>query len=397
MSRRERILATTLIVLLVVVGGGFAFHLFVYEPISEVREQLRLAEESRNKRQAELAEEQSQIESLLRVNPRLSQWQKISLPPRDPESKKLGVPLEEQKRKHIAQMQVEYERYLSELLRSSGFRSDSIVIAPRQPDRRSTLVVPKGKEPLYERLAFGVNAKGSKDNIVRALREFHKTPLLHQVRTINVGTATGGSSSSRRGSESQLEVNLVVEALMVAGAEERTALLPGKLAYPPRVLAEPGRDYARMEKRNMFTGVTPPPAPPPSVERPTRVTEDRADVLRFIKLTSLFYNPERRRWEASLYDQATGPRRIDEEDEDGNRTVKVIWERQLNTRILSELAVQDRYRNTILDAKVVHIDEDQLIFKADKQFFRLRCGDTLYPAIEKPLTSSEVRELGLGE
>ena len=45
--------------------------------------------------------------------------------------------------------------------------------------------------------------------------------------------------------------------------------------------------------------------------------------------------------------------------------------------------------------KVVHIDEGQLVFKAENKFYRLRCGDTLYPAIEKPLSASEVKELGL--
>jgi hypothetical protein len=185
---------------------------------------------------------------------------------------------------------------------------------------------------------------------------------------------------------------MIVEALMVAGAEERRTLLPGTLAYPPTVLAK-SREYDRLVKRNMFVGV----AAPSERNTEQRVTEDRADVLRFIKLTTLYYNPDRRRWEASLYDQAAGPRRVEEEDDDGNKTgeVRLIWERHLNTRTLTELKVQDRYRNTILDAKVVHIDERQLIFQADKHYFRLRCGDSLHPAIEKPLKDDEVRELGL--
>lgn len=189
---------------------------------------------------------------------------------------------------------------------------------------------------------------------------------------------------------------MTVEALMVARGEERATLMPKEpLGYPPRVLVD-GRKYDVLAKRNMFTGIA--PEPEPREERPERTqTEDRADVLRFIKLTTIYYNPDRSRWEASIYDQAAGPRRVEEEDEDGNKIVKVIWERQLNTRILNKLEVQDRYRNTILDAKVVHIDEAQLIFQADKQFFRLRCGDSLHPAIDNPLPMSEVKELGLAE
>ena len=38
---------------------------------------------------------------------------------------------------------------------------------------------------------------------------------------------------------------MTVEALIVNGAEERPGLMPSKLAYPPRVLAEPARLHRR--------------------------------------------------------------------------------------------------------------------------------------------------------
>jgi hypothetical protein len=177
---------------------------------------------------------------------------------------------------------------------------------------------------------------------------------------------------------------------MVTGAEERGDLLPSpsSLAFEPRVLSEANRDYGKMGLKNMFTGVQ-------STETP-RETESPADVLRFVKLTTIFYNPDRRRWEASLYDQAAGPTRVTEQDEDGGESkVKVIWEKQINTRILNELKFSDRFNNTVLDGKVVHIDEGQVVFQVDSKFYRLRCGDTLHPAIEKPLSASEVKELGL--
>lgn len=402
MTRREQILATTLVVLMGVGGSLFLFHLFVYEPMTTVRNQLNLAQEQLLKKQAELAQEERQIKQVLEINPRLSQWQKISLPPRDPEAKKAVGSAEHLKAKHLAHLRVEYGSYLHDLMRSSGFRNDTIGIQEKPIDRRASPTVAKGKEPPVERFAFELSAKGTLENVVRLMQKFHKDPLLHQIRQVKLAlpettTSTTGPGSRRGNSSSQetLNVNMTVEAMMVQGAEERSTLPPKSISYPPRVLAEPARDYLAMAKRNMFTGIAP---PAPTVdERPTRQTEDRADVLRFIKLTTLFYNPDRNRWEATIYDQASGPRRIEEQDEDGNTIVKVIWEKQLNTRILRELKVQDRYRNTILDAEVVHIDEQQLIFKAGKQFFRLRCGDALYPAIEKPLDKAEVKELGLDE
>jgi hypothetical protein len=394
MTRREKVLATTLMAVLVLGGGGVLLHLFVIEPVAEVRGQLTQAQEQYAQKQAELAQEQRQIDQILRVNPRLTQWQKISLPPRDPEAKKKpGSAPEELKRKHLATMQVEYESYLFGLLGDSGFRRDSIVVTAGRSDRRNAA---KGKESPYERMVFAVAGKAPMDGVVRMLREFYRTPLLHQVRNLTLGLASntggggGGAGARRPLPPGTLDVSMTVEALLVAGAEERSGLMPSTLAYAPRVLAEPGRDYTKMGKRNMFTGVE----PPRRSDSTQKVTEERADVLRFIKLTMLFYNPERKRWEATLYDQARGPRRV-EEEEDGVKKVSVIWEKQLNTRILNELVVQDKYENTILDAKVVLIDEQQMVLKADKQFFRLRCGDALYPAVEKPLTKDEVRALGL--
>lgn len=400
MTRREKVLATTLLSLLGIMGGGFLFHLFVYEPMSDVRGQLDIAQAALLKKRGELAQEQKQIENILRINPRLSQWQKISLPPRDPTTKKPGVPPEEQKRKHLAQMQVEYERYLSELLRSNGFRSDSIDVTTRQPDRRATPATPKGKEPVYERLAFGVKGKGTLDNVQRMLRDFHRAPLLHQVRSLSLSlpTATSSAASKGRSSAGLLEMTLGVEAMLVTGAEERSSLLPSKLAYQPRVLAEPTRDYGRMVKKNMFTGIDPPPPPPPPPVKPVsppKQSEDKADLLRFVKVTSIFYNADRKRWEATLYDQAAGPRRVQEEDDDGVKRVKVIWEQQINTRILNELNVYDRYKNPMIEATVVHIDEDQIILKEKDKYYRLRCGDSLYQAVEKPISSAEVKKLGI--
>jgi hypothetical protein len=396
MTRREKVLTTTLLSLLLVFGGGVLLHMFVYEPIASVRSQLMLAREQYAKKQSELSEEQRQIDGTLRINPRLSQWQKLSLPPRDPVARKqIGVSPEEQKRKHLARMQVDYESYLSGRMRENGFRSDSIDISLRPPDRRTTLATPKGKMPTYERLAFLVKGKATLDNATRMLRDFHKAPLLHQVRSVTMtlptATTTGGGGGIGRGRQSSdgiLDIIMTVEALLVTGAEERTSMNPSTLAYTPRVLAEPTRDYTQLGKRNMFTGIAPTPEPP------APVTEERAAVLRLVKLTTIFFNPDRKRWEASIYDQAAGPQKV-EDTEDGVTKVRLVWEKHLNTRILNEIKIQDRYKNSVLDAKVVLIDEKQVIFESEKKFYRLRCGEALHPAIEKPLSGAEVKELGL--
>lgn len=393
MTRREKILATTLVFLLVFGGGGFLCYAFVYTPINDLRTRVGTAETTLAKKQAELTKEKEQIDQLLRLNPRLAQWPKLTLPPTTPDIKKLAATPDEQKRKHLANLKNDYSQYLSALMRANGLQS--VEVSTKPPDGQTPrLQAAKGKEPLYERLAFSVKGKGSKETMVKVLREFHKAPILHQMRslTMTMANPTPGGGAGRRGpggGDGTLDVNMTVEALVVQGGESRAGLMPEQIAYPPKVLADPGRDYLSLGKKNVFTGI-----PPTPTER-ARQSESRADVLKFVKLTTIYFNPDRRRWEASIYDQAAGPTRTQEETEDGGTRTKVVWEKQINTRILNQLAFYDRYRNPVLEGKVVHIDEGQVVFSADKKFYRLRCGDAFYPAVEKPLSDDEVKELGL--
>jgi hypothetical protein len=371
MTKRERFLTTALVGTAVVLGGGFLFHLFVYQPLSEARERLARAQEGLIKKQNELTAEQRQGQTILRVDPRLQHWQKLSLPPRNPEVKAVGLSPEEQKARHLSRLQVEYDRYLRQLLSDSGFARGSVQISPRQQaERGAASPAAKKNPPPYDRLVFGVSGRASLEAVTRMLYEFYRTNLLHQVRTLTLSLPqrTGESGGGRRGvGRGDLDVNLTVEAIMVSGGEERTTLLPAGLPGAPRVLADPPRVYPDIAKKNMFTGVD---------AAPTREGEERREVLRFVRLTTLFYNG--RRWEGCFYDQAKG----------GD-------ERRVNAFTLDELTVRDKFNNPVLEATVVLVDERQLIFRADGKFYRLHCGDFLYPAINNPLSDKEVKELGL--
>ena len=50
MTHREKMLTTGLLGVMLVFGGGFLFHLFVYEPVSEVRTKLELESEELQKK-----------------------------------------------------------------------------------------------------------------------------------------------------------------------------------------------------------------------------------------------------------------------------------------------------------------------------------------------------------
>jgi len=376
MTKREKVLATTLLATMAVLGGGVFFHMFVYEPIVEIRAERDVELDELKKEQDELTKEETRIKNILRVNPRLTQWKELSLPPKDPKSKpQPGISLEEQKTTRFRELQVAYDKYLDTVLRKSGFQGDSISITPRSANRRTSSSL-QSKEALFEPLVFGVQARGSYQSMVDMLKKFHSTPLLHQIRTFTVALSQNRSATQEKG---LLDVTMTVEALVVTGGQEReirpepNGLLP-KLPYQPRVLAEPGRSYDQMVKRNMFTGV----APVAKTLAASKSTEPKSETLRFVKLTMLFFNPDRRRWEATLYDQAKGTK-----------------ETKLNERILNEFTVADSAGIEVLKAKVVKIDEEQMIFESEGRFYRMRCGDFIYPAIREPVPEKELKSLGI--
>jgi hypothetical protein len=373
MTRRERVLATTLVAMLGVMGSGLLFHMFVYQPMSDVREELAQEEKKLSEAQGKLAEAEKQIADILHINPRLGQWQKISLPRRDPNAKpQPGVSVEEQQRKHIRQLQVEYEQFLSALLKRNGFEETRV--QARQADLRSSPIL-KAKDPVYVRLPFIVTGKANLEAVMKALKEFYKTNLLHQVRSLSLAVSQQrGPTPMPAGT---LDVTMQVETLMVNGAEERVGLMPSEIKYPLKVLAAPERRYDLAVKRNMFTGITPSERTYGKGELPPEVALERKEMLRFVKLTMLCYDSEKRRWEATLYNQAKGGDEI---------TINRIW---------NEIKI-NQGSQVLLDAKMVLVDEKQLIFKEGSKYYRLRCGDFIGTAINgEPLSTKELKELGI--
>jgi hypothetical protein len=369
MTRREKVMATTLIVVMTVLGGGLLFHLFVYQPISEARE-LKASEQEKLDKARELFNTQSaQIKDLLQADPRLTQWNKISLPPRNPQGKQKGVSLEEQQKRHVSRLKVAYEKYLSTMLSDNGFTT--VLVSERTVDKRANPIL-KAKEPVYDKIAFSATGRGDLESVVRSLKAFHQANLLHSIRNLTLTVAQPrGRVTPKPGS---LDLAMQVEALLVNGAEERKDLLPEKVSYPPRVLAEPERKYSSMLSHNIFAGSS------RTINTSfdgSEKSERREDVLGFVKLTMLCYDTKNRRWDATLYDQGKGGDEI---------KVNRLWD---------ELKITDQGRNTLLDAKVVLIDEKQLIFKQEGKYYRMRCGDFIFPCLKKALTSAELKELGI--
>jgi hypothetical protein len=371
MTARERALATGLLSVVVLLGGGMLFHLFLYTPLSELRGRIATARSNLDSKQDELNKEKRDRDRLLKLNPRLAEWKRISLPAasrRTPEEIRKGLSPEQKKKDHLNEMQLAYGEYLDALLRRSGFNAATIQITPRVVETRT----PGGnrpaaaRDPLFTRLAFTVQGRARLESLSQALEEFYKTNLLHEVRNLSVQNRPGPTGGVR-GRPGELDVNMTVEALLATGAEPREGLTPGT-DVAVRTLAEPARTYADLAGKNIFLGTA----------AQTRLTEDRIAVLEAVRLTTLAHNG--RRWEAYLYDQAKG----------GS-------EKRLNALTVTDFTIKDKYGSAVLEGKVVLIDAKQMVFQSEGKYYRLRCGDFLYPAVEHPLTESDIKPLGVAK
>jgi hypothetical protein len=294
-----------------------------------------------------LKTEQSAIDRAFKFSPRLAQWRQISLPAsKDPRPEAV--------RDHLGMLQVEYERYLSDLLRRDGFAPSSISVTskPVEPPRTGAGAA-KGPPPLFRTLTFIVQGQAALDSLVKMLEEFHRASLLQQIRSFSVQRPLQEKAGAPRGA---LDVNLTVETLLVNGAEKHEGLMPASSATKPHVLAEPSRTYTALAAHNIFLGSTP--------VSTSAQSEDARDVLGFVKLTTVSNN-NGRRWEAWLLDQGR---------KDG--------ESRLRTSAgFNEFSFSDRFDNILVRGLVLGIDENGVLFRTNGRFCHIGLGESLFEAL----------------
>src|SRR5262249_5124000 len=111
----------------------------------------------------------------------------------------------------------EYEFYLTDLLRDSGFAPG--FSATPKPVEKSPEVM-KGKGPAYTRLPYRVVGHATLSQLVNLLEQFYQTGLLHQIRHLQVQRPTG-SNTQQQQQQNLLDIRMDVDALMVVGADKR--------------------------------------------------------------------------------------------------------------------------------------------------------------------------------
>lgn len=369
MNPRERLLACAVLIIVVVAGGALMAHQFFLVPLDERNATLAALRQ-------DLQTKRDRILQVQALQPKMETWRQQSLPASSDLARR------------------EYEKYLSDLLRKSGFAAGSFSVVPKPPDSKTSPTLPGKKDPIYVRLTFTVQAHGTLTSLVSLLERFYRTSLLHQVKNLNVQRPLTTVGTEQRSDE--LDMNLSVEAIILSGAEDRSVLLPGVdrrlLAIDvvttlqrgpsglalvpwaagvtgplgPRHLASSPRQYVSIAGKNIFYG---PPA---------NNFTDKVDATQFVHLTDITHTEDR--IEAFLYDRYN------------NRKTRLRVSPGFNS-----FRVQDEEGETVLRGTMVQIDDREVIFRAEDRYYSLHVGQSLREALKKPLNSTQVKGLGIEE
>jgi hypothetical protein len=359
-------MAEGVLVLVVMAGAAFLLYQFLLTPLWNRDRTVQTMRE-------ELERKRDRVREVLASRPKLEEWRALSLPA-DPDMARR-----------------EYEKYLSGLLRESGFAAGSFSVVPKPTDSKTSPTLP-GKGPIYSRLTFTVLAHGNLKSLVQTLQKFYTTGLLHQVKNLSIQRplTTGGDQQS-----DGLDINMTIEGLSITGAGNRPYLLPnvqprvlvvdavaalcsgptglalaswaGTPMGPlgPGVLAQPVRQYNAIVAKNIFLGDL----------SPERRGEDVA-VTRFVHLTDVTRTD--RRWEAFLYDRTS------------NRKTRLRAEPGFDS-----FKITTGDGETVVRGKVLQIDTRDVVFTADNKHYKLHVGQSLEEAMRRPISDAELKALGL--
>ncbi len=264
MNARERTLAVVLLVLIVGIGGGFFGYVLYLSPLRDRDNRL-------NTLRADVEKKEGEIRQIQRDLPKLERWQQLSLPTDQELARR------------------EYERYLIDILRESGYAPGSYTVTPpKTVDVRMTAAA--ARKAAYTPLAFKVKMPTNLTQLVGFLSRFYGTTAMHQIKTMTVKRNT---TSTQNG---LLDVDLTIEALVLTGPQSKVRpvayAVAGAAVWAARpanrlgtvALADPPRDYTLVAAHNMFLG--PPQAPP------SDTVVDRTETTRLTYLDSITVGPD---------------------------------------------------------------------------------------------------------
>jgi hypothetical protein len=380
MTVRERFLAMGVLGFVTLAGAGLMVSQFIVSPLRERGRSI-------DKLKSDIAEKRDRIATVLAERPKLELWRKLSLPA------------------DIGLARLEYEKFLREMFRQSGFEASTFSVTPRPLETRAGLLTTPGKkDPTFTSMTFAVQATGELADLVDFMERFYRTPLLHQIKSLNItrpltpsaNVAAAPGPRLPQQPKRDLDITMNIEALVLREADSRNQLLPGvdrQLAgvdlvttlcngpaalalvpwsvsptgpLGPGVLAASAREYPSIAGKDIFYG-------PPAAEQ----VVEKVDATEHVYLTDISFNG---RWEAFLYDRYNNSKT-----------------RLRATAGFDSFRIRDSKGETLVQGKIVRIDDRDLYFRSGDRYYAMHVGQNLEEALKHPLGASELKELGLNE
>jgi hypothetical protein len=259
MTARERSLAIGLSAAALIGGAGFVAYQYVLTPLQEKRA-------AADALRAEVDELEGKARAVAAARPRIAEAKRQSLPP---DQEEVAKP--------------EYRRLLERLFQEAGMKNHKVADQIKTLDSLGPAHPKMGgpKQPAYTRLEYTADASDVNVwQVADFLRAFLRLDLLHQITAIEI-TRDDRQSDPRSG----LKLHLVIEALILDGAEPRASLFPvtnavaaagGNLAAQAvarkpevvrgltpaaPVLSPKNRDYSYLAYKDIFYGILEPKKP----------------------------------------------------------------------------------------------------------------------------------------
>jgi hypothetical protein len=279
--------------------------------------------------------------------------------------------------------EVEYGRYLDNLRRqvklseTPAITQANVAAAPQAR--------PGAKKPVFTPVDFSLDFKTDLTNLVELLHRFQDTPLVQKIKNLKIDM--GDSQSGKgKGKPGDLKVHLLVEGLVIDGADTEQPILVGAdghlveldvlnaLTGGPAFLGllsevSRPRDYVLVAKWNVFTGPQ------------TRFAKSDGGVRlgRYVFLTTI--RQEGGTEEALLRDRWN----------DNKATT-------LKAKAPSNIFhVLDSNGKELYKGEVLRIESRDVYFKVGWRIFDMHLGDNIAEAMRRPVPQEELRKMGLAE
>jgi hypothetical protein len=338
----------------------FVVYNFLWVPFDSYNTQIRTLE-------TEIRDKQTEVQTIRREKPLLARWRQESLP---------GDQI-------VASSG--YLEYLDNLLKPrSKVKVDSWnMIVGEQQGRQGPLGAKQ--KPVYTPLIATVKAHATLADLTTVLRRFQETPLVHKIKSLKIEPEKEG----------KLKFDLVVEALVIEGAEKEqpnligvngklveldvlSALYRGPAWFSLLSRAGPSRNYADIARKDIFTG----PLPPPVIAR--KKEERGQDIRSYVRLNMIQRDSFVEK--AILLDRFNNNKEIVLRDTPKDNTFRIF----------------DSLNHEVAKAEVLKIGSRDLYFRVEKGgggirpgIYGLEIGQSLREA--RHLEPGEAKKLGLVE